>query len=278
MSSPFQVYPRTPEEFAKVFPNYDSKAEVAALLVSPKSGSKWTKRHLKALRVLRIAVGRDGILENLESRMDSARWQLEYTKDGAIVRELNQYSREQVISRSSQDIRTQCRYLSSYYIKLAALLEPSDPLTIHSPRPSRTTGTQSPQKAGFVSGTGLGFSSSPTESSVHDFSSSPYAPSANDVVDRSDHKDKIKPEELTTTLTHEFLGAICNLTRPVTADSNTQPRLEVYSAPTSYYIPLFKATSIDDRSLVWKGFHAAKWRCLKPTSFCGIEGKRVFKR
>jgi hypothetical protein len=278
MALPFYIYPRTPTEFKKSFPSHNSKDEIAALLISPKSGSKWTKRHLRALKVLRVAVGGDGILPILKPEIDSARRQLESAKDGEIVRELSQYNRQQVISRPYHDIRLQCRFLSSYYIALAALLEPCDQPATKSPRPTREAMAQTPQKPGYVSGAGIGFSSSPIESSTYGFSSSPYAPSANDPVERSAHEDRVKPEELTTALAHEFLGALCDLTRPVAGGSGIEERLEIYAAPTSYYIPLLNTTSADDGSIVSKGFQAGKWRRLKSTSYCSIEAKRMFSK
>jgi hypothetical protein len=68
------------------------------------------------------------------------------------------------------------------------------------------------------------------------------------------------------------------LTRPVAGDSGIQERLEIYAAPTSYYIPLLDTTSADDGSIVWKGFQAGKWRRLRSTSYCSIEAKRIFSK
>ncbi|KAH9209969.1 hypothetical protein DL95DRAFT_475987 [Leptodontidium sp. 2 PMI_412] len=122
------------------------------------------------------------------------------------------------------------RLLSSYYIALAALLESCNQPATQSPRPTRESMAQTPQKPGII---------------YIRLSSSPYAPSANDPVDRSAHEDRVKPEELSTALAHEFLGALCDLTRPVAGDSGIQERLEIYAAPTSYYIPLLDTTFLE---------------------------------
>ena len=237
--------PSTPELFRTEYPDQARTSELLNILrKSHISASKWSRRHLEALRVLRILAPGDGHLPILQPHYDTAMKQLRESENGSILVQLRNFNKFDVMRHTQSELRRQCPQLGSYYAKLVNLFHsnpPAAPVQTSSPSvsPVPTRSRQRPLQSGFVTGEGLGFSSPPSASGRIDSSPS-FAPSVNAPIDRSEYEDRVKSEEVSRAVASEFLSAICDLTRDPTSDRNSG-RLEFtleshrYTIPSAWY-------------------------------------------
>lgn len=244
----YQNYPSTAAEFVHKFPDNMSNTIYSNSIpqsVARASGSRWSVAHLEAFRVILSPPQHPNKhLEILRPYRERAR--IHIKNSPAISRTLMAVSPKPLGQSSSAELRHIGGPFGAFYSRLAEVArmpppEPREPSDRRIPRP---------QDPDFVTGEGLGLSSSiGSRSSQQAQSSPPYVPSESDLVERADHELRKKPETVTAGMAAEFISAILDI-------CSDQPspisRIEFNPAPTTYTLNVqsFKTTCQDDGSLV----------------------------
>ena len=150
--------PSTPELFRIEYPDHARTSELLNnLRKSHISASKWSRRHLEALRVLRILAPGDGHLPILRPHYDTAMKQLREAENGSILVQLRNFNKFDVMRHTQSELRRQCLQLGSYYANLMNLFHSNPsaaPVQTRSPSvsPTPTRSRQRPLQSGFVTG------------------------------------------------------------------------------------------------------------------------------
>jgi hypothetical protein len=142
----------------------------------------------------------------------------------------------------------------AFYVRLAEVVRMPPPEKRS--QPSRDV--RQPDRQGFVTGEGLGFSS-PLGTETSGQQSSPFSPSESDPVERSDHALRTKHETVTAGMAAEFISSVLDL---CCKQSSQHSRIEFATAPTTYNMRTkwFQTTCQDDGSLIRR--HKSKFSGL----------------
>jgi len=265
------VYPSSPEEFNRRFPNHQQNTIHSLGNLKAASGSQWSSRHLEACRVL-LKTHRNQIPLINNARISAARTLI--ARFPSPVADLTRVSLSEVGRMGHQELRELGGAFGAFLVALADVSRVPNPISIANSRVRRNP--KPIDRSEYVTGEGLS-SPSTTASSDH-VKSSPFTPQSQGPLEFEDQVERTKHEIVSADMAGRFVSSVLDL---LSGQESQDHRIEFSKAPTVFELesPNFSCTCQDDGAIVHRKFNVGISRWTSSDSFlCSLEAKARYTK